>query len=30
MDAREHGSTPEQASDHAGRYIEEVLHALPG
>jgi hypothetical protein len=30
MDAREHGSTPEQASDAAGRYMEEVLHVLPG
>ena len=30
MDAREHGRTPEQASDAAGRYMEEVLHVLPG
>ena len=30
MDARERGSTPEQASDAAGRYMEEVLHVLPG
>jgi len=30
MDAREHGSTPEQASDAAGRYMEEALHVLPG
>jgi hypothetical protein len=30
MDAREHGSTREQASDAAGRYMEEVLHVLPG
>jgi hypothetical protein len=30
MDAREHGSTPEQASDAACRYIEEVLHVVPG
>jgi hypothetical protein len=29
MDAREHRSTPEQASDAAGRYMEEVLHVLP-
>ena len=26
MDAREHGSRPEEASKSAGRYIEEVLH----
>ena len=30
VDAREHGSTPEQASDAAGRYMEEVLHVFPG
>jgi hypothetical protein len=30
VDAREHGSTPEQASDGAGGYMEEVLHVLPG
>jgi hypothetical protein len=30
MDAREHGSTPEQASGAAGRYMEDVLHGLPG
>ena len=30
VDAREHGSTPEQASDAAGRYVEQVLHVLPG
>ena len=30
LDARVHGSTPEQASDAAGRYMEEVLHVLPG
>jgi hypothetical protein len=30
MDPRERGSTPEQASDAAGRYMEEVLHVLPG
>ena len=26
MDAREHGSTPDEASDAAGRHIEDVLH----
>ncbi|MGD0934719.1 MAG: hypothetical protein ABR922_09115 [Streptosporangiaceae bacterium] len=26
MDARERGSTPDQASEAAGRYMEEVLH----
>jgi catechol 2,3-dioxygenase-like lactoylglutathione lyase family enzyme len=26
MDAREHGSTPDEASVAAGRYMEEVLH----
>jgi len=26
MDAREHGSTPDEASQTAGRYMEEVLH----
>ena len=30
MDAREHGRTPEQASDAAGRYMEQDLHLLPG
>jgi hypothetical protein len=30
MDTRERGSTPEQASDAAGRYMEEVVHVLPG
>jgi hypothetical protein len=30
MDTREHGSTPEQAADAARRYVEEVLHVLPG
>ena len=30
IDAREHGSTPEPASDTAGRHIEEVLYVLPG
>jgi len=26
MTAREHGSAPDEASDAAGRYMEEVLH----
>ena len=26
MDARERGSMPDQASEAAGRYMEEVLH----
>ena len=26
MNAREHGSSQEEASDAAGRYMEEVLH----
>ena len=26
MTAREHGSTPEAASDAAGRYLEQELH----
>jgi alpha-galactosidase len=26
MDARQRGSAPEQASEAAGRYMEEVLH----
>jgi catechol 2,3-dioxygenase-like lactoylglutathione lyase family enzyme len=26
MDAREHGSMPDEASQAAGRYMEEVLH----
>jgi hypothetical protein len=26
VDARQHGSTPEQATAAAGRYMEEVLH----
>ena len=30
LDAREHGSTPEQGSDAAGGYMEEVLHVLSG
>ena len=29
MNARENGRTPEEASDAAGRYMEEVLHVLP-
>lgn len=29
MDAREHGSTPDKASQAAGRYMEEVLHVPP-
>jgi hypothetical protein len=29
MNARENGGTPEEASDAAGRYTEEVLHVLP-
>ena len=29
LSAREGGSTPEEASNAAGRYIEEVLHGLP-
>jgi hypothetical protein len=30
MDAREHASTPQQASEATGRYMKEVLHVLPG
>jgi hypothetical protein len=26
MNARQHGSTPEEGSKAAGRYMEEVLH----
>jgi hypothetical protein len=26
MDARQHGNTPEQASESAGQYMEEVHH----
>jgi hypothetical protein len=26
MDARQSGSTPEQASEAAGRYMQDVLH----
>ena len=29
MDAREHGSTPDEASQAAGRYMEEVLRIAP-
>jgi hypothetical protein len=29
MDAREHGGTPEDASQAAGRYMEEVKHVRP-
>jgi hypothetical protein len=29
MDAREHGSTPDEASKTAGRYMKEVLHVGP-
>jgi hypothetical protein len=29
MNAREHGSAPEEASNAAGRYMKEVLHVLP-
>jgi hypothetical protein len=29
MNAREQGSTPEEASQTAGRYMEEVLHVAP-
>jgi len=28
MNAREHGSTPEEASSAAGRYMEDVLHVV--
>ena len=28
MDARENGSTPDQASAAAGRYMEEVKHVV--
>ena len=30
VDARDHASTPQQASEAAGRYMKEVLHVLPG
>jgi hypothetical protein len=26
MDAREHGNTPDEASEAAARYMQEVLH----
>jgi hypothetical protein len=29
MDAREHGSTPDDASMAAGRYMKEVRHVAP-
>jgi hypothetical protein len=29
MDARDHGSTPDEASQAAGRYMKEVLHVEP-
>jgi hypothetical protein len=29
MDAREQGSTPDEASTAAGRYMKEVLHVAP-
>jgi hypothetical protein len=29
LDAREPGSTPEESSEAASAYIEEVLHVLP-
>jgi len=29
MNAREHGSTMKEASEAAGRYMEEVLHVRP-
>jgi hypothetical protein len=29
MDAREHGSKPDQASEAAGRYMKDVLHVEP-
>ena len=29
MDAREHGNTSDEASQAAGRYMEEVLHVPP-
>jgi alpha-galactosidase len=29
MDAREQGSTPDQASETAGRYMKDVLHVEP-
>ena len=29
MDACEHGSTPDEASQAAGRYMAEVLHVPP-
>ena len=29
MDAREQGSTPEEAAGAAGRYMEAILHVKP-
>jgi hypothetical protein len=29
MDAREHGSTPDEAAQAAGRYMTDVLHVEP-
>jgi hypothetical protein len=29
LDARQHGSTPEQAAAAAGRYMEELPHVVP-
>jgi hypothetical protein len=29
MDARESGSTPDEASQAAGRYMQDVLHVEP-
>jgi hypothetical protein len=29
MDARQHGSDPDRASEAAGTYMEEVHHVLP-
>ena len=29
MNARQQGSTPEEASSAAGRYMADVLHVLP-
>lgn len=29
LSARQHGSTPEEATEAAGRYMEEVRHVVP-
>jgi hypothetical protein len=29
MDSRQNGSTPDQASANAGRYMADVLHVVP-